>query len=80
MELLLCLGRATKTIKTWSNDMSVMTSTFGGLRLTGEDAANFRKAIESVRPNHAAAESLRLGRKLAPNQHDGRIVIKVKKP
>ena len=44
--------------------MSVHTSTFGGVRLSGEDAKKFINQVKHGRPNKAAAGSLAEGNKM----------------
>lgn len=44
--------------------MSIKSSTFGGVRLSGEDAEKFRKQVAHGRPKKAAKESAKRGESL----------------
>ena len=56
--------------------MAVHSNTFGGLRLTGEDAIKFRNQVRYGRPNAAARAAAADGRKLAEAfLRDGVVVI-----
>lgn len=44
--------------------MSVRSSTFGGVRLSGEDAKKFINQVRYGRPNKAAAGALAQGKKM----------------
>ncbi len=50
--------------------MSVKSSTFGGVYLTGAEAAKFRKQVFYGRPKKAASESLKKGRILLKEFND----------
>ncbi len=45
--------------------MAVFSNTFGGLRLTGEDATKFRNQVRYGRSNQAARDTAARGRELA---------------
>ena len=45
--------------------MTIYSSTFGGLRLTGADAVKFRNQVRYGRSNAAAKETASEGRRLA---------------
>jgi len=56
--------------------MAVISDTFGGLRLTGEDAAKFERQVRYGRTSARAIESARRGSKLAlALLRDGRVRI-----
>jgi len=50
--------------------MSVKSSTFGGVYLTGVEAAKFRRQVFYGRPKKAASESLKKGRILLEEFND----------
>ena len=59
--------------------MAVFSNTFGGLQLTGNDAAKFRSQVRHGRSNSAAQATAAEGRKLAAALlRDGRILIDIK--
>ena len=59
--------------------MAVQTSTFGGVRLTGDDAKALRHQVDNPQPNRAAANSLKEGRKLlAEYNENGFVRIQIK--
>lgn len=45
--------------------MSIQTSTFGGVRLSGKDADEFERVIKHGKPKKAAIESAKRGKALA---------------
>jgi hypothetical protein len=45
--------------------MAIVSSPFGGVTLTGEDAAAFRRQVVEAAPNPLALESVRRGLALA---------------
>jgi hypothetical protein len=45
--------------------MAVYTNTFGGLRLTGDDAAKFRSQVRHGRTSEAARQTAARGRGMA---------------
>ncbi len=57
--------------------MAIMTSTFSGWYLTGEDAEQFRRQINDPTPNLLARASMQRGRKLGEEyRKNGFVVIK----
>jgi hypothetical protein len=76
--------KQTKTAKLLSaklkkrrREMSVVTSTFGGVRLTGDDAKKFRQQVTYGRPKKAAKETYARGSKLAKKfAKDGYVILK----
>lgn len=62
-------------------EMAVFSDTFGGLRLTGEDAAKFERQVRYGRTTTRAIESARRGSKLAAALlRDGEVRIDSAKP
>lgn len=60
--------------------MSVKTSTFGAVRLSGEDADAFRRMVARGRPKKAAVESLKAGEKLLREfERTGTVSVKIKR-
>lgn len=57
--------------------MSVITSTFGGVRLSGDDAKKFRQQVDYGRPKKAAKVAYARGSKLAEKfAQQGYVVLK----
>lgn len=60
--------------------MSVRSTNFGSVRLTGKDAEKFRAQVKYGRPKKAAAEALKRGRQIAVAfERDGFAPLKLKK-
>ncbi len=50
--------------------MSIKSSTFGGVHLSGEDAEQFIKQLYDEKPKQAAVDSLHRGQKLLEEYHE----------
>jgi hypothetical protein len=58
--------------------VAIHSNTFGGLRLTGEDAAKFRNQVRYGRPSKAAKDTANNGRKMAEAfARDGFVVVDI---
>jgi hypothetical protein len=59
--------------------MSICSSTFGAVRLTGEDARKFEAQLKYGRPRKAAVEALKRGRQIvAAFERDGFAPLKTR--
>ena len=57
--------------------MAIITSTFSGWRLTGEDADAFLEQIKNAKPNPLAQATLERGRPLAEEYlKNGRVILR----
>jgi len=50
--------------------MSIKSSTFGGVYLSGEDAEQFIKQLRDEKPKQAAIDSFHRGQKLLKEYHE----------
>jgi hypothetical protein len=50
--------------------MSIKSSTFGGVHLSGEDAEQFLKQLRDEKPKQAAIDSFHRGQKLVKECHE----------
>ena len=58
--------------------MAIHSNTFGGLRLSGEDAVKFRNQVRYGRPSKAAKETASRGRQMAEEfARDGFVVVDI---
>ncbi len=55
--------------------MSIESSAFGCVRLSGKDADRFRHEVKIAKPNPKAQQSLDRGRKLLSKMKDGKISL-----
>jgi len=61
--------------------MSVKTSTFGGVRLSGEEAEKFARQVKYGRPKQAAQESVRRGVVMLDEfEKTGQVIVHARKP
>lgn len=59
--------------------MSVKTSTFGGVTLSGEDAKQFLRQVKYGRPKRAAVEAAKEGEKMLKELNKkGHVVVRAK--
>lgn len=57
--------------------MSVLTSTFGGVRLSGDDAKKFLRQVNYGKPKKAAQEAAKRGEEMLKEYNEkGYVVIK----
>lgn len=60
--------------------MSVHTSVFGGVTLTGKDASKFVKQVKNGKPKQAAKDTAARGKKmLAEYEANGFVTIRIKR-
>lgn len=60
--------------------MSVKTSTFGGVRLSGKEAEKFTRQVKYGRPKKAAVESARRGKAmLSEFERTGQVIVHARK-
>lgn len=58
--------------------VAIYSNTFGGLRLSGEDAVKFRNQVRYGRPSKAAKETANRGRQMAEAfARDGFVVVDI---
>lgn len=58
--------------------MSVISTTFGAVRLTGDDAKKFRDQLTHGKPSAAARETVKYGRQLVRDAANGSLTIEVR--